>query len=38
VVLSVFTRGSSYMDAEAGEAVIADTGRTVYDYFLLTGR
>jgi beta-lactamase class A len=37
VVLAVYTRGASTLDAEAGERTIAEIGRSVYDYFLFTG-
>ncbi len=34
VVVTVFTRSPSTLNAETGERVIAEVGRTVYDYFL----
>ena len=34
VVLTVFTRSPSTLQAESGERVIAEVGRTLYDYFL----
>jgi len=34
VVIAVFTRSSSALEAQAGERAIAEVGRTVYDYFL----
>ena len=37
VVIAVYTRGSSTLDAEAGERAIAEVSRTLYDYFLFSG-
>jgi beta-lactamase class A len=34
VLIAVFTRGASTLDAASGERAIAEVGRTVYDYFL----
>ncbi len=34
VVVAVYTRGASTIDAEAGERAIAEVSRTLYDYFL----
>jgi beta-lactamase class A len=36
VIIAVFTRGGSTLNVEAGERAIAETGRTVYDYFLFS--
>ena len=38
LVLTVYTRGASAVDAAAGERVIAEIGRTLYDYFLFRQR
>lgn len=34
VILTVFTQSPSTLEAESGERLIADVGRTLYDYFL----
>ena len=34
VVLTVFTQSPSSLQTESGERVIAEVGRTLYDYFL----
>jgi len=38
VAIAVFVRGRSALDVAAGEQAIAEVGRTLYDYFLLSGR
>ena len=36
LVIAVYTRGKSTLDAEAGERAIAEVSRTLYDYFLFS--
>ena len=36
LVIAVYTRGESTLDAEAGERAIAEVSRTLYDYFLFS--
>jgi beta-lactamase class A len=36
LVIAVYTRGASTLDAEAGERAIAEVSRTLYDYFLFS--
>ena len=36
VAIAVFTKSRSTLDAAAGERAIAETARTVYDYFLFS--
>ena len=37
VAIAVFVKGRSALDVAAGEQAIAEVGRTLYDYFLLSG-
>ncbi len=38
LILSVYTRGTSTFDVDSGERAIAEVSRTLYDYFLFSGR